>query len=336
MIESIIYAGTGFLVGGLLFIGFIPVAHARAVRLTQRCLEAMTPLSMAEINAVKNPLRAQFALSTRRLEVRVERISAEVTGQLATLAKKGEAVVRLRLELGRTAAAALAAEARRTAVADQLANAQREFAAGTWSLQAAERSLADTSAALVKVASELRESAMMASCRRIELVVLRSRHEVLKGQVECHEQEISALRLRIEGETALSAAADQQLTEERSKAEALGARMAELKRHLAVKSIETEILTQRAQDLERRLEKQPSPLAKRESASDTLEPVTVRSVETPAISGRVGSDAAALASRERSLLLVTLRKALAAGSWSRGRRSRDRDGVPKQRVAVGG
>jgi hypothetical protein len=209
-------------------------ACARSSRLTQRRLEAMTPLSMAEINAVKNPLRAQFARSTRRLEVRVERISAQVIGQLATLAKKGEAVVRLRLELGKTAAAALAAEARREAAADQLASAKRELAAGSWSLQAAERSLADTSATLVKVASDLCESAMMASCRRIELVVLRSRHEVLKGQVEHHEQEISALRRRIEGETAISAVADHQLTEERSKAAALGARMAELKRHLVV------------------------------------------------------------------------------------------------------
>ena len=93
MIEPIIYAGTGFLVGGLLFIGFIPVAHAHAVRLTQRRLEAMTPIPMAEINAGKDRLRAEFAMSTRRLEVSVERKSAEVTGQLATLAKKGEAIV---------------------------------------------------------------------------------------------------------------------------------------------------------------------------------------------------------------------------------------------------
>jgi hypothetical protein len=335
MIEPFIYAGTGFLLGGFLFVGFIPMAHAYAVRLTQRRLATMTPISMAEINAGKNRLRAEFAISTRRLEVSLERMSAEFTGRLATLAKKGEAVIRLRLDYGKAVAAALAGEVRRKAAADRLASAKSELAGSAWSLQAAEHGLADTSAALVKVASDLRESAMMASCGRIELVVLRARREVLEGQVERHELETNDLRRRIEVETVMGAAADHALAEERSKADALSARIAERKRELVVRSIETEILTRRVQELERRLEEQPSVPATRESASDAAEPATVRRVETPAISGRVGADAAALASRERSLLLVTFRKAL-AGGWSRSRRSRERDGAPKQRVAVGG
>ena len=65
MFEWVIYAGTGFLVGGLLLVGFIPLVHARAVRLTRRRLEAMTPRSMAEVNADKDRLRAAFAMSTR-------------------------------------------------------------------------------------------------------------------------------------------------------------------------------------------------------------------------------------------------------------------------------
>jgi hypothetical protein len=333
MIESIIYAGAGFLVGGLLFIGFIPVAHERAVRLTQRRLDAMTPISMTVINAGRNRLRAEFARSTRRLEVSVRRLSAEVTRQLATLAKKGDAIVRLRLELGRTSAAALAAEARRKAAADQLGGARRELAAGTESLQAAECIAADASAFLAKVAADLRESATMASCRRIELSVQRSRHEVLKGHVARHEQKIGDLQRRIDAETAMSAAADRQLTEERSKAEALAARLGELKRHLVVKSIETEVLARRAQELERRLEERTSPMARREPASATPEPVTVRRAGILETSGRVAPNAAALVSRERSLLLVTFRKA--AGVWSRIGRSRGRD-LPERRLAASG
>ena len=48
MIEPIMFVGIGFLDAGLLIIGFIPLVHARAVRLTMRRLEALTPLSMAE------------------------------------------------------------------------------------------------------------------------------------------------------------------------------------------------------------------------------------------------------------------------------------------------
>jgi hypothetical protein len=51
MIEPIMFIGIGFLIAGLLLIGAIPMVHARAVRLTHRRLEAMTPMSMAEIHA---------------------------------------------------------------------------------------------------------------------------------------------------------------------------------------------------------------------------------------------------------------------------------------------
>ena len=81
MIEPIMYVGIGFLVAGLLVIGVIPLVHARAVRLTMRRLEALTPLSMAEIQADKDQLRAEFAMSMSRLEMNVEQMKAKTTSQ---------------------------------------------------------------------------------------------------------------------------------------------------------------------------------------------------------------------------------------------------------------
>ena len=49
MIEQIMFVGIGFLLAGLLVIGVIPLVHARAERLTIRRMEALNPLSMAEI-----------------------------------------------------------------------------------------------------------------------------------------------------------------------------------------------------------------------------------------------------------------------------------------------
>src|SRR6266702_3209368 len=95
MIEPIMFVGIGFLVAGLLVIGVIPLVHARAVRLTMRRLEALTPLSMAEIQADKDQLRAEFAMSTRRLE----------------MSKKSEEVGRLKVELAEKSAALFALEA---------------------------------------------------------------------------------------------------------------------------------------------------------------------------------------------------------------------------------
>src|SRR5437660_6905777 len=104
MIEAIMFIGIGFLVASLLVIGFIPMVHARAVRLTQRRLEAMTPMSIAEIQADKDQLRAEFAMTARRLEMSVDQLREKTTSQLADLGKKGETIGRLQLELDEKAA----------------------------------------------------------------------------------------------------------------------------------------------------------------------------------------------------------------------------------------
>ena len=120
MIEPIMYVAIGFLVACMLVIGIIPLVHARAVRLTTRRLEAVTPMSMAEIQADKDQLRAEFAMSTRRLEMSVEQMKAKTTSQLAEIGKKSEAIGRLKLELGEKTATLFALEAKEQQLTDDL------------------------------------------------------------------------------------------------------------------------------------------------------------------------------------------------------------------------
>src|SRR5262249_38229571 len=72
MLEPIMYASIGFLAAGLLLVAFAPLIHERAVRLTVRRLHAATPPSFAELRIEKDLLRAEFAMSLRRLEVSLE------------------------------------------------------------------------------------------------------------------------------------------------------------------------------------------------------------------------------------------------------------------------
>src|ERR1041385_6619084 len=120
MIEPIMYFGIGFLFAALIGIVVVPLVHSRAVRLTMRRLEAATPLSMAEIQADKDQLRAEFAMSTRRLELSVEQMKAKTTSQLAELGKKTDAINKLKAELGEKTAAVFALEAREKALKDQI------------------------------------------------------------------------------------------------------------------------------------------------------------------------------------------------------------------------
>jgi hypothetical protein len=98
MIESIMYFGIGFLFAALIGAVIIPLIHARAVRLTVRRLEDSIPQSMAEIQADKDLLRAEFAVSTRRLETNIEQLKQKTGSQLAELGKKGDIINRLKIE----------------------------------------------------------------------------------------------------------------------------------------------------------------------------------------------------------------------------------------------
>ena len=256
MVEPIMYFGIGFLVAALIGLVVVPLVHNRAVRLTMRRLEAATPLSMAEIQADKDQLRAEFAMSTRRLEMSVEQLKARSTSQLAELGKKGDAINRLKVELGDKTAAIFALEARDKALRDQLRATEEEFTVKTTAMYEAQRALSDKEADLAKMMSELDERSTLADSQKIEIVALRTQIEALKERLDGASSELRTVEDRRDAERVELKAATQELQDERGKVENLGRRVAELEQHLAAQSKEAEILGRRAQDLETRLGEQ--------------------------------------------------------------------------------
>jgi hypothetical protein len=98
MIEMIMYMGIGFLFAGIIGVAVMPLVHDRAVRLTIRRLEGTIPQSMAEIEADKDLLRAEFAMQTRRLEMILGQHKNKIAACLAEIGKKGDAINRLKIE----------------------------------------------------------------------------------------------------------------------------------------------------------------------------------------------------------------------------------------------
>ena len=88
LIENIMYFALGLLVAGLVALVIMPAVWKRAVRLTKRRIEAATPITMAEFRADKDQLRAEFALSTRRLEMNVEALRKRLAEQLSDVNQK--------------------------------------------------------------------------------------------------------------------------------------------------------------------------------------------------------------------------------------------------------
>src|SRR4029434_420342 len=179
MIEPIMYLAIGFLVSMLFGLMIVPLVHNRAVRLTTKRMEAATPLSMAEIQADKDQLRAEFAMSARRLEMSVEQLKNKTTSQLAELGKKTDAINRMKVELGEKNATIFSLEAREKAVKEQLRATEEEFATKTELLRNAGQALADKQAELGRLNIDLNDRSMVADSRQVELVAVRTQIEEL-------------------------------------------------------------------------------------------------------------------------------------------------------------
>ena len=97
-IENIMYFALGLLAAGLLALAIMPAVWRRAVRLTKKRIEAATPITMSEFRADKDQLRAEFALSTRRLEMNVEALRRRLSDQLRDINRKRTEVGSIKTE----------------------------------------------------------------------------------------------------------------------------------------------------------------------------------------------------------------------------------------------
>jgi chromosome segregation ATPase len=184
MIEPIMYFGIGFLVAALIGLLVIPLIQRRAVRLTMQRLEATAPLSISEIQADKDKLRADFAMSTRRLETSVEALKSKSVGQLAELNKTADTMGRLKAELGEKKSTIFALEAHHRTLRDQLRAAEEEIAAKTNAMYKAERALSDKVADLAKLGSEFDKCSSLAESQKREIIALRAKIEAIKARDE--------------------------------------------------------------------------------------------------------------------------------------------------------
>jgi hypothetical protein len=287
MIESIMNFGIGFLFAALSVLVVVPLVHCRAVRLTTRRLEGATPSSMAK-------MRAEFAISTQRLEMNVEELKNANASQLVGLGKKGDAINRFEIELG--------------ALRDRLRAAEEELAIKATAAHEAERALSDKESELAKLVGELEEQSILADAQKIEIIALKTQvetkatavHEAeralsdkeselakLVGELEersiladaqkmeiiALKTEVEALKERLDGAKAVEdrhdadrielKAATQELMEERSKFEKFHRHVAELVRQVMARTVEDEILGC-APDLENRLVEQSRLLNEKE------------------------------------------------------------------------
>src|SRR3989304_2825229 len=143
MIEAIMFSALGFLAASLIALVLLSAVWHRAVRLTTRRIEGAIPVSMAEIQADKDQLRAEFAMSTRRLETSVEQLKFKTTEQLADIGRKTETVRLLKAEVEEKTAAVTALEAQDRTLRDKLHATEEELSFKSKTLNETEAQLAE-------------------------------------------------------------------------------------------------------------------------------------------------------------------------------------------------
>ncbi len=114
MIEQVLIFTLGFLVAGLLMMFLLPAYGARGKRLARRQLEMEMPISIAEIAAERDQLRAEFATQQRRIEQRFEAVSAQNIERLSAIATQAGQIDKLTAELAAERAELASARAQLT------------------------------------------------------------------------------------------------------------------------------------------------------------------------------------------------------------------------------
>jgi chromosome segregation ATPase len=98
LVQSVLFFVLGFLCAVFLVSLVAPAVWRRAVVLTRRRLEASLPLTQAEIQADKDRVRAEYAMTTRRLEITVKNLQEKTAEQLVEIGRGREALKGLAVE----------------------------------------------------------------------------------------------------------------------------------------------------------------------------------------------------------------------------------------------
>lgn len=155
LVLQILYFSLGILITGLIFLLLLPVIWKRAVRITTRRIETANPMTLSEIRAEKDLLRAEYAVQTRKLEMIVDDLQDKSAQQRIDLDRQRQLVDGLQAERDEMADAVQVMENRERALNDKLLEREERLAESAASLRQAKRDLQDRHERMLELDSRL-------------------------------------------------------------------------------------------------------------------------------------------------------------------------------------
>ncbi len=188
MIQSVLFFALGFLCAGFLALMVAPAIWRRAVSLTRKRIEATVPLSLNEIQADKDRMRAEFAMSTRRLEMSVKAFREKAAAQIVEIGRSREELKKLASERGEQNRSISELEARSAELRTELRQREDNLQRLAERLAEADKAIEQKSQELEKLGRLYEEASFSSSNRQIELVARESELEKLSTDASTARQ----------------------------------------------------------------------------------------------------------------------------------------------------
>lgn len=221
MVELVLFFSLGFLCAGFIALLLAPVIQRRAERLTRRRIEATVPLTLNEIQADKDRMRAEFAMTIRRLEMSADSYREKATAQLIEINRKREELRALAVERAKQERTSSEVEAQVAELRGELQRREEELQGLSGKLAEAEGRLAEHEQELERLRHMHDETSLESSSRQIELVAREGEIEKLSGTIVELEARLAEAEQRIERAVAETQAAQEELTAEKQRSSAL-------------------------------------------------------------------------------------------------------------------
>lgn len=191
MIEQIMFFVLGFFAACLLTLFVAHAVWRRAVRLTTKRVQAALPVSLAEIKADRDQLRAEFAMAARKLEISVEQLKARGHLQLVDITRKNEQLRLLLDEVKKRSDTITAMEERERQLRNECLAAETAFGDATRSLKEAEERLSAAHQKLNERERDNVEAQSLAHTRQVEIAALQANLAHLESIVDDTKRSLS-------------------------------------------------------------------------------------------------------------------------------------------------
>ncbi len=177
------YLALGALAAAFAALIVMPFVLRRAARIERRRIEHAAPLSLDEIRADKDQLRAQFAVSIRRLEYQIQELQQFNAQQLIEINQKRDTITDLITELDDKETTIQELESRERKLRHAVLRKEEENAQTARDLREAQRTLDMRTDDLRRAENELASAKAEIDGQKVELIASSTRLETVREEL---------------------------------------------------------------------------------------------------------------------------------------------------------